>query len=322
MENLMKYVLALAFPLLLIACNSKSKLEKEIETIPMDVEIVRFDRIFANTEPEDLYALKKKYPLFFPEQYHDTVWLNRMKDTLQGQLNEAVQKTFPDSYPLEEGLTSLFQHITYYFPEFKVPKVYTTTSDVDYRTKVIANDSLLILELDTFLGREHPFYEGLPLYISQNLDPSRLIPDLAFLYARKFAAPPSDRSLLGQMIYYGKLLYLSELWLPEETEGQIIGYTEEDWSWAQANEEEIWKYFVEKEYLYDTNPKLQQRFIDPAPFSKFNLEIDNESPGMIGRWLGWQIVNSYMEHNDVSLYQMLNTPTETLFSNSKYKPRR
>jgi hypothetical protein len=30
-------------------------------------------------------------------------------------------------------------------------------------------------------------------------------------------------------------------------------------------------------------------------FSKFYLEIDNESPGQVGGWIGWQIVRSYMK---------------------------
>jgi hypothetical protein len=34
----------------------------------------------------------------------------------------------------------------------------------------------------------------------------------------------------------------------------------------------------------------------PAPFSKFYLEIDNDSPGRIGAWIGWQMVRSYMKN--------------------------
>ena len=37
-------------------------------------------------------------------------------------------------------------------------------------------------------------------------------------------------------------------------------------------------------------------FFDASPFSKFYLEIDNQSPGRIGRWIGWQIVRSYMNY--------------------------
>jgi hypothetical protein len=43
----------------------------------------------------------------------------------------------------------------------------------------------------------------------------------------------------------------------------------------------MWRYY-RKEMLYSDDQKLMPRFINPAPFSKFYLEIDNESPGQVG----------------------------------------
>ena len=70
------------------------------------------------------------------------------------------------------------------------------------------------------------------------------------------------------------------------------------------------------------DPKLIPRFISPAPFSKFYLEIDNESPGRVGAWIGWQIVRSYMKNNEVSLPQLLHTSAKEIFEKSKYKPKK
>ncbi|MEZ4874086.1 MAG: gliding motility lipoprotein GldB [Flavobacteriaceae bacterium] len=306
----------------LLGCQSKSKTEAEIAKIPVDIDLVRFDKIFAEASQSDLEHLKNEYPLFFPEQFHDSVWIAKMQDTLQRQLNEEVLKVFPSEEPLKTELTSLFQHIAYYFPNVTVPKVYTTTSDVDYRTKVIANDSILIIELDTYLGPDHFFYEGISKYISQDMKPSQIGPDVAAAYAKKYVSLPSQRSFLAQLIYYGKELYLKDLWLPNTPDAEKIGYTEEEITWAAENEAEVWRYFVENELLYSTNPKLLQRFVAPAPFSKFNLEIDNESPGMIGRYIGWQIVKSYMEQNPVSVQQLMGKRAEELFNNAKYKPKK
>ena len=38
-----------------------------------------------------------------------------------------------------------------------------------------------------------------------------------------------------------------------------------------------------------------------APYSKFNLDIDKQSPGAIGRWLGYKIVDSYMTNNNIPI---------------------
>lgn len=318
----MKSILPLFLALVLIGCSNKNKIEQEIEAIRMDVNIMRFDKEFATVTPEGLAALKAKYPVFFPQQFHDSIWIGRMTDSLQNELNTAVQTQFPSETELENQLHSLFQHIKYYFPEFKSPTVVTTTSDVDYQNKAIAADSLLVLSLDTYLGADHPFYGGIQKYISKNLKPTQLPQDVARAYAHQLISKPRQRSMLAQMVFYGKELYLKDIWLPESTDADKIGYTDAEMQWVEDNEIEMWKYFVENEMLYSTDAKLPVRFINPAPFTKFYLEIDNESPGMVGRYLGWQIVRAYMEKNTVTVQQLMIASPEDLFAASKYKPKK
>ena len=319
----MKYYLWIIGCVALFSCNPKSKLDKEIEAIPMEVNIQRFDMEFAEADSADIPILKKKYPAFFPKQFHDSVWIGRIRDTLQQQLSTEVLQVFPNNETLEDQLLTLFQHIDYYFPEFEPPTVVTVTSDVDYQNKVIVADSLLVIGLDTYLGSDHPFYEGIKRYIAKNLRSEQLGPDVAEAYARQLISIPQQRTLLAQMIYYGKELYLKDIWLPNVSDADKIGYTEEEMTWAIENESDIWRYLIENEVLFSTDPKLPARFINEAPFSKFYLEIDNESPGMIGRFIGWRIVRSYMSNNDdVTVPQLMIKSPDELYKNSKYKPTR
>jgi uncharacterized protein YjaZ len=110
--------------------------------------------------------------------------------------------------------------------------------------------------------------------------------------------------------------------LPSVTDAQKIGYSQEEMDWAKANEEQMWKYFVERELLYSTDSQLDRKFLDPAPFSKFGLELDNESPGRLGRYMGWQIVRAFMEKNPVGLQQLLDMPADEILKKSNYKPRK
>ena len=112
------------------------------------------------------------------------------------------------------------------------------------------------------------------------------------------------------------------MYLPTISNKLKIGYSKEKIDWAILNEEDIWKYFIEKKILFSTETKLNKRFLDNAPFSKFYLGNDNQSPGRIGVWLGWQIVRSYMKNNDVSLQELLIIDSEELFKKSKYKPKK
>ena len=84
----------------------------------------------------------------------------------------------------------------------------------------------------------------------------------------------------------------------------------------------MWSNLVENKLLFDSNPKNELRFIKPAPFTKFYLEIDNESPGRVGQWIGWQIVRSFMQNNKVSMQEMIKMDTKELFEKSKYKPKK
>jgi len=307
MKKLLIIILALTG---FIGCESKNQIEKDIENIALDFELVRFDKIFGQAQISDIPNLKVKYPMFFPKQFADSIWEQRIQDTLQQQLHSAVEDVYGDNSILQDELLPLFKHIKYYFPEFVSPRVYTTTSDVDYKSKTILADSVLVIGLDTYLGEDHEFYEGIQKFTSKNMKPSQIAPDVATQYSRTFIAPPQNRSLLAQMIYFGKELYLKDLWLPQSTDATKIGYTEDEYSWAEANEL----------LLFSTDTKLPPRFINPAPFSKFYLELDTESPGMIGRYLGWKIVRSYMESNNITPAQLMIMEPEIIFKESKYKP--
>ena len=108
-----------------------------------------------------------------------------------------------------------------------------------------------------------------------------------------------------------------------QKKGIKIGYTDSELEWVKENELYIWQYFVERQVLYQTEVEWVQRFLEPAPFSKFYLQLDNESPGRVGRWIGWQIIDNYMsQYPETSLEELLRMPAQKLFNLSKYKPKR
>lgn len=304
---------------LLFACNNADKVAQEIAAIPLQLQISRFDREFAASGQEGLPALRKKYPYLFPAP--DSVWVAKMKDSLQIELFQEVGNAFRSFEDEEQGLESLFRHIAYYFPEYTIPKVITVTNDVDYNNRIILTDSLLFIGLDNYLGPEHKYYGGFQRYIAHSLDRGYLVSDVASAFAKQVVPRPRDRTFLSRMIFFGKELYLKDKLMPNVEDRKRITYTETEMDWAIANEEPMWRNFIENEYLYSTDNKLNQRFLEPAPFSKFGLELDNESPGRLGRYVGWQIVRAFMENNAVSLKQLMTMPAEEIFKKSNYKPR-
>ena len=320
----MKHLLLCLITLVsIISCKHEPTLEVEIADISINIEVERFDLLLANTTPEGLPNLKKAYPFMFSEKYKDSFWIAKIVDTLQMQLFDAVESEFKNFYETELEIESLFNHLKYYFPEFNPPRVITRTSHVDYRNRAIITDTIVILALDTYLGTEHEFYGGIPKYITQHLKKELITVDLADEYAKKYIYQGKNKTLLDEMIYFGKQLYFKDAVIPFKTEAERIGYSKEQLDWAITNESYIWRFFVERELLFSTDSKLLGRFINPAPFSKFYLEeIDADSPGRLGQYIGWQIVKAYMTQNERALKDMLITSTKDIFNNSKFKPRK
>ena len=304
-----------------LSCDTKNKTEKAVEAIPVDLKVVRFDKIFFETPPQDLQKIKNEFPFFFPAGNDDAVWLEKMQNPLWRELYSEVQKKFSDFEPYKQQLEGLFKRVKYYFPKTKTPKVYTVIAEMDYNNKVIYADSLLIVSLEMYLGKEHKFYQ-FPNYLKQNFEPRQLLPDVVESFAQGQIPPSVDRNFLSAMIYAGKKMYLKDVLLPDYSDADKIAYKPEQLKWCEENESYMWRYFVEDQLLYNDDPKLIPRFVSPAPFSKFYLEIDNESPGRVGVWIGWQIVRSYMKNNEVSLPQLMHTGAKEIFEKSKYKPKK
>ena len=307
--------------LFFLSCDKKNKTENAVKAIPLELKVERFDKIFFETPPKDLEKVKTAFPFFFPAGNDDSVWLDKMQDPIWREVHTEVQKKYADFEPVKADLELLFKHIKYYFPETKTPKVITIISEMDYTNKAIYADSLVIISLELYLGKNHKFYQ-FPNYIKQNFEQKQIMPDIVSSFSSRKIPSVMDKDLLSQMIYRGKQLYLKDVLLPDYSDAEKMGYTPEQIKWCEENESYMWRYFIEGELLYSADQKLVTRFINPAPFSKFYLEIDNESPGQVGAWIGWQMVRSYMENNKVPVADLLKTDAKEIFSKSKYKPKK
>lgn len=312
----------LVIGLYFVSCNEDSKVEKEIANIETDFTIERFDTAFLQATPKDLPKLKQAYPFLFSKRVPDSVWIYRMNDTLQNELLTEVNRTYPELKNTKEELKGLFQHLKYYDKTFTTPRVITLINDVDYRNKTIVTDSLVLIALDNFLGSEHVFYQNIPKYLAEKMEKQQIVSDIADGYATNYVFQTNRKTLLDEMIYFGKLLYFKDLIIPFKSDADKIGYSEAQIKWSEANESQIWSYFIEKELLYSTDNTLPNRFIADAPFSKFYLELDNESPGRIGQYIGWQIVKAYANTTGEDLMTILQKEPEEIFRKSKFKPKK
>lgn len=318
-----KYIYIITIGLLLFSCDKKSKVERAVEEIPVQIKVHRFEQAFFESKPEDLANVKAEYPDFFPPATPDNVWIEKLKHPQWRELYREVEKKYKNFDTEQAEIEDLFKHIKYYFPTVITPQIYTAIGEMDYMNKTIYANDKLIIALELYLGKDHKFYANeFPEYLRQNFEERQMMPDIVSSFAFGILPAPKDKDLLSLMINSGKELYLKDILLPDYKDSEKIGYTEEQIKFCQENESYMWEYFVSNKLLYSSDSKLPNRFINLAPFSKFYLEIDNETPGRVGQWVGWQIVRSFMENNEVSVQQLLKMDAKEIFEKSKYKPKK
>ncbi|MFY9242952.1 MAG: gliding motility lipoprotein GldB [Polaribacter sp.] len=304
------------------SCSDKKNNEKEISEIQVDFSVKRYEVDFYNATYETLPKVKQKYPYLFPNEFTDSLAFAKINDQQEQELFRETQKIFTDFSSEENQLKSLFKHVKYYNPEYTAPHVITLLTNIDYENRVIYADSLLLVSLDVYLGKKHPFYADYPNYIKENNTKEHLIVDVANTIIDAQIKLQSNRTFVQKMIFEGKKMYALDSYLPSISDKEKSGFNQDKFNWALENEAQVWMYFIDRKLLFSTDSKLNQRFLENAPFSKFYMEQDNLSPGKIGVFIGWQIVKSYMKHNTVSLQELLKKDEEEIFQKSKYKPKK
>ena len=284
----------------------------------LDIDVVRFEKQFYNSDEKQLDNLIYKYPFLFPSQFPKSNWINKINDSVEISLYNKSIIEFKDYDFSSLKLKSIFNNAKNILENFNSPKIFTLITKSDFKDRMIYSGPYLFISLNLYFGSN--YYTDLPSYISRRMDKSFIVNDIAFKISEGYVSGEDDRTLIYKMIEYGKILYLNKLLNINEEDWVIFNTTLEKMKWTNENEFEIWSFFVENEYFFSTDIDLRSRFLSESPYSKFNLDIDKQSPGAIGRWLGYKIVDSYMTNNNINLNELVGLDHYTIFKNSKYKP--
>jgi len=317
---------------MIISCGKENRWDIELPQEKVDLKITDISKDFFDTEIP-LAKVQEKYPFFFLDTVSNEVWEAQRRNPYEKSVYDSVVHTFQKYGKLESDLEELFTYYKYYFPQQGIPQVYTFSStlqeNIFYPVIYGSREGLMFIALDGFLGSKSQLYTQQNTikvydYMLQNMNPENLAP--AVVQAIGLEIVPFNirqQAFIDLMVDEGKKLVLADALLPSTSDELKIGYTKSQLEWAIANEGDIWNYFVEQNMVFKNDKSLRERFLQPAPFSKFLNEIETESPGRIGAWIGWQICRKYMEENpEVTLEEFINQDTQLIFKESKYKPKK
>ncbi len=238
-------------------------------------------------------------------------------DTLQME----IDRVFGDLSELTAELNTAYSHLKHYYPDVTIPKVKTVATGFDFDLYV--SDTLVVIGLDYYLGEGAKFRPiGMYNYILKRYAPEYIVPSIMLLNGISpdyNATNVKDKTILSDMMAYGKAFYFTKRMIPCVPDSTIIWYTREEIEGSRANVNIIWTHFVENELLFETNHMVKKKYIEDRPKT---FEIGEKAPGRLGQWLGWQIVNKYMEEHPDTDFQdmMMIEDPQLIFKNSKFKP--
>lgn len=317
--------------LFLGACDS-NRLDVDVSDISAGVQIEHFADAYYGGDSADFYGKLPSLREMCPEYFVGTdslIWVDRRFNTSLVQLYNDSKIGIPEAKMkrVEAELENGFKHLHYYFPNEGEFTVFTYISNLFFSSPVLVNDSTntVFIGLDLYLGIDHPAYKPVPEYIARRFNSQYIAPDVfGEIALEKLGESEVDETLIHDMIRMGIARYFQEAMLPTTPPHLFFGYSKDEFDFCTSHEVNIYTYFVENQLLFDSSIDSKRRFMFEAPFSKFYADIDNESPGRVGEWLGWKIVHSYMDaHPNTSLDDLLSmTDYETLFRESRYKPVR
>jgi gliding motility-associated lipoprotein GldB len=327
-----------SFPLILFfivfySCGKKDnecQLDEDLLRNKSTLEIIRLEEeFFAAKSKEEINHLLEKYPEFADQFLEKSLYPNQdslaitllkaNRDSAMLVLYDSVRAEFKDIADIERDLENAFAYINHYFPDFKTPKVYTFVSG--FTSDLLVEEELIVIGLDFFLPAEHEFQPDLPRYLANRYERKYLVPMIVLAISSQYnKVNPKDKTLLSEMIFYGKAYHFVKSIMPCTEDQFIIGYTPSEIEDCWANEEFIWSHFVENELLYETNPFDIRKYIGEAPFTD---AISTNAPGRLGRWIGWNIVDDYRIKQDLELPVLMGeSDVEKIFRQSGYRPRR
>ena len=231
------------------------------------------------------------------------------------------EDVFDDNNILNASFSKAFSYYSYHFPDSVIPQVITNISGLNY--PVFVGDSTLGVGLDMFLGSDFEVYPlaGFPEYLSRTMTPEYVVSRSMYGWIQSMYEETSgSQNMLEQMVFHGKLLYTMDALLYAQPDSIKSGFSEEDLKWCDRNEVNIWSVLIDKDLLYTTDHMSISKWIEPAPFTS---GIPQESPGQLGRWVGWQMVRAFMEqHPETTLPQLFTDhEAQKILTLSKYKPK-
>lgn len=328
--------LSIAAAVLLLSCNSAQK-TPDISAIDVPLSTIRFEQSLFTMDTlrldVSLQKLAGQVPFFTQDFLYnilatspqtavkDVPQFMRAYQSMYKQASTQFASIKTEEAAIKEGL----KYVKYYFPEYKLPvKLITFIGPINSFGNIITIDALAI-GLQMYLGKNDPIYvseEGqslYPIYVSRRFERSYMATNcMKNIMDDMFPLQDAGAPLCEQMVEAGKRLYFLKQVQPNTPDSIVTGYTAAQLEGCYKSEKDIWSFFVQNNLLFQKDPSLIGDYMTDGPKTAV---FGDASPGFIGQFVGYQIVEAWLQKNKgLSLAKVMQTPAKIIFEQAKYKP--
>ncbi len=331
------------------SCRSDNEDIPDVSDIPVEFELTRTEGMIAKLDTNQANILAPLYEtdsvfysLFFEHilqvpfsrlslEQKNTFIKGFISDSRIQRIQHEVDSVFNDFGLIEDQLAEVFQYAKYYFPYKNTPDIYTYISEFTYQRFIFQNErnDAIALGLDMFLGENYPYTKYVPnntsfsSYLTKNYKKENIARNTAETLAEDWLSRDNvGETLLEQMIFHGKKLYIINKLIPKEEEHTVMGFTPEQYQWCKNNEQEMWSYFLTEKLFYSTDINKISKLVSPSPHS---AGMPPEAPGRTANYMGWKIIEAFMKKNNYEAKEILSLDkfsAQQILEMSKFKPKR
>jgi hypothetical protein len=317
------------FTSLVLSCTT-DKLKVDSSQIKVSTTFINLDSIITHSSPnqlikfhhnfqksiKEIYAYQLGYCLRIGEVV-DTAFVNSVKqfNSDKGiiEIEKSIQTKLNNLQVYKTSILKGLKHLKYHFPKGRIPENIIFMNSL-FNSNAFSTDKEIGIGLERYLGYENEMIQKLPSepfydWIKKAMDETYLERDAICSWILTHYVPETDGVLAEHIIYWGKVLYLTEAAFPDFDKNIILRYNKEQYKWANENEESFWKYLIDEKLLFKINGLEKANLLNEGPFT---IGLPEESPDRLGQFLGWKMVRNYMSKNDVTLKELIELPYNTI----------
>ena len=335
----------LVFFCLYFSSCSNDKWEVDPSTIELESPFIVLNFVddiqdLPDNDSIALIELHKKYGKFWVDYSEDILQIGASDDvTTIAELRrfishpdtretlEAIDTISCDEtylHSVENTLEDGFKRFHSLLPHEPVPAIIWMPSGFNFA--IYPREEFVAVGVEWFLGPDHHIVGLLPPDRFPRYQQLRMHPDLmagdafrGWLLVHFSSTGYKGERCIDDILYWGKVLWLMNKCMPELHNHLLMDWTPDDMAWAEANERAVWIELQPSKVLFETNRTIYNRWLSDGPFTKAGA-IPQESPDRLGIWIGWRIVEDYMDRNpEISIEELFEEQDHITFLKS-YRP--